>query len=201
MNVLSKTLLTGLTVSAVISLTGCQTMPMTGHTMNGNGYAEGHHGKMWHGHENMENLTDGQILKVLSTANNGEIMQATAAMPKLQNAQVRNYAQNMINGHTDNEQKGQALGSRLQLVPQVSNTSNKLQYDSNDIINQLNQSMSADKDYMMSQVKVHHKVLRTIDNQLLPNAKNPELRDMLVQTRAAVAMHLQMAEQINSMLR
>ena len=32
----------------------------------------------------------------------------------------------------------------------------------------------------------------------LPNAKNPELRNMLVETRSAVAMHLKMAEQIKS---
>ncbi len=51
---------------------------------------------------------------------------------------------------------------------------------------------------MMSQIMVHSKVLQTIDTQLLPNAKNPELRNMLVETRSAVAMHLKMAEQIKS---
>lgn len=79
------------------------------------------------------------------------------------------------------------------------NRSNALQNDSNMVVSKLNQSTTAvDKAYMKSQVMVHEKVLRTIDNQLIPNAKNPELQSMLVQTRSAVAMHLQMAKQMMS---
>ena len=49
---------------------------------------------------------------------------------------------------------------------------------------------------MTNQVEVHRKVLMTIEKQLIPNAKNAELKTMLAQTRTAVAKHLQMAEQI-----
>ena len=101
-----------------------------------------------------------------------------------------------------NEQKGQALAKRLGVVPQVSMTSNDLQKDSNTIVNQLNQSMApADRAYMMSQVAVHRKVLASIDQQLLPSASNAELKAMLQQTRNAVAVHLQMAEQLLSTVR
>ena len=95
---MNKLLLT-CAVAGVISLTGCQ-------NMNGN---MGHHGMGSHHMMNQfkhENLTDAQIVKVLSTANNGEISQAQAAMPKLQNAQVRSYAQKMIDEHTMNEHQG-----------------------------------------------------------------------------------------------
>ncbi len=57
-------------------------------------------------------------------------------------------------------------------------------------------SMTSDKDYMMSQVEVHRKALNTLDTQLIPNAKNAELKSMLTQTRTAVATHLKKAEQI-----
>jgi len=103
----------------------------------------------------------------------------------------------MINEHSANEKKGQALASRLKLTPQASNTSKALQNDSDQVVNKLNQSSSAtDKEYMTSQVEVHRKVLMTIDKHLIPNAKNAELKTMLAQTRTAVAKHLQMAEQI-----
>lgn len=49
---------------------------------------------------------------------------------------------------------------------------------------------------MMSQVKVHRKVLTIIDKQLIPNTKSSELKNMLVQTRDAVAKHLKVAEDI-----
>lgn len=49
---------------------------------------------------------------------------------------------------------------------------------------------------MSSQVDVYRKVLNTIEKQLIPNAKNAELKNMLTQTRTAVAKHLKMAEDI-----
>jgi putative membrane protein len=137
------------------------------------------------------------VIKVVSTANNGEIKQAKTALPKLKIDDVHKYAQLMINEHSANEKKGQALASRLKLTPQVSNTSKALQNDSDQVVNKLNQSSSAtDKEYMTNQVEVHRKVLMTIEKQLIPNAKNAELKTMLAQTRTAVAKHLQMAEQI-----
>lgn len=89
MKLLSKSVLGGVVLSSVIGLTACQNM-----SMNPNYTA--HNGKTMQGQQNVERLTDGQILKVLSTANMGEIMQANAALPKLQNPQVRSFAQGMI---------------------------------------------------------------------------------------------------------
>ena len=195
MKLLSKSVLGGVVLSSVIGLTACQsTSTNSNHTP--------HNGKTMHGQQNVERLTEGQILKVLSTANMGEIMQAKAALPKLQTPEVRNFAQGMIKQHSANEQKAQALGKRLQVVPQASHTSNALQADSNKIVTGISKANSAvDQDYIMSQIMVHTKVINAIDNQLLPNAKNSELRNMLVETRSAVASHLKVAEQINASMR
>ncbi|EPG3310494.1 DUF4142 domain-containing protein, partial [Acinetobacter baumannii] len=99
--------------------------------------------------------------------------------------------------HSANEKNAQALASRLQLISQTSNLSKSLQNDSDKIVSKLNQITSdTDKNYMMSQVKVHRKVLTIIDKQLIPNTKSSELKNMLVQTRDAVAKHLKAAEDI-----
>ncbi|MDW5349841.1 DUF4142 domain-containing protein, partial [Acinetobacter baumannii] len=77
------------------------------------------------------------------------------------------------------------------------NKAKSLQNDSDKIVSKLNQITSdTDKNYMMSQVKVHRKVLTIIDKQLIPNTKSSELKNMLVQTRDAVAKHLKAAEDI-----
>ncbi|MGE8539622.1 MAG: DUF4142 domain-containing protein [Acinetobacter sp.] len=146
--------------------------------------------------ESRVNLTDSQVIKVLSTANNGEIKQAKTALPKLKMDEVRKYAQMMINDHSANEKKGQALANRLNLTPQTSNISTALQNDSDKVVAKLTRSATPDKDYMMSQVEVHRKVVKMLDQQLIPNAKNVELKNMLTQTRTAVAAHLKKAEQI-----
>lgn len=143
-----------------------------------------------------QNLTESQVIKVVSTANNGEIKQARTVLPKLKTEEARKYAQMMINEHSANEKKGQTLASSLKLTPQVSGISTSLQKDSDNVVRKLSNSTIPDKDYMSSQVDVHRKVLNTIEKQLIPNAKNAELKNMLTQTRTAVAKHLKMAEDI-----
>ena len=143
-----------------------------------------------------QNLTESQVIKVVSTANNGEIKQARTVLPKLKTEEARKYAQMMINEHSANEKKGQTLASSLKLTPQVSGISTSLQKDSDNVVRKLSNSTTPDKDYMSSQVDVHRKVLNTIEKQLIPNAKNAELKNMLTQTRTAVAKHLKMAENI-----
>lgn len=143
-----------------------------------------------------QNLTESQVIKVVSTANNGEIKQARTILPKLKTEEARKYAQMMINEHSANEKKGQTLASSLKLTPQVSGISTSLQKDSDNVVRKLSNSSTPDKDYMSSQVDVHRKVLNTIEKQLIPNAKNAELKNMLTQTRTAVAKHLKMAEDI-----
>lgn len=143
-----------------------------------------------------QNLTESQVIKVVSTANNGEIKQARTVLPKLKTEEARKYAQMMINEHSANEKKGQTLASSLRLTPQVSGISTSLQKDSDNVVRKLSNSSTPDKDYMSSQVDVHRKVLNTIEKQLIPNAKNAELKNMLTQTRTAVAKHLKMAEDI-----
>lgn len=143
-----------------------------------------------------QNLTESQVIKVVSTANNGEIKQARTVLPKLKTEEARKYAQMMINEHSANEKKGQTLASSLKLTPQVSGISTSLQKDSDNVVRKLSNSSTPDKDYMSSQVDVHRKVLNTIEKQLIPNAKSAELKNMLTQTRTAVAKHLKMAEDI-----
>jgi len=49
---------------------------------------------------------------------------------------------------------------------------------------------------MENQVALHQYTLRTLDEHLIPAARNDELEALLVATRPAVAQHLQMAQQI-----
>lgn len=179
-------------VSGILSLTACQAMAMDRESTQ-----EGkNHLKL--PHANNEILTDNRIIKVLSTTNHGEIKQAKTALPKLKADDTRKYAQMMINEHSSNETKVQELASRLQLTPQVSHTSTSLQKNSDKIVSKLTKSSNTtiDKDYMMSQVKEHRKVLMLIDKQLIPNTNNSDLKSMLAQTRTTVAKHLQTAKQI-----
>lgn len=177
-------------VSGVLGFAASQTMAIDQQSAS---ESKTHSKAMQHAHQN---LTESQVIKVVSTANNGEIKQARTVLPKLKTEEARKYAQMMINEHSANEKKGQTLASSLKLTPQVSGISTSLQKDSDNVVRKLSNSSTPDKDYMSSQVDVHRKVLNTIEKQLIPNAKNAELKNMLTQTRTAVAKHLKMAENI-----
>lgn len=189
--ILTKKIISCIAISGVLSFSAFEIMAANPQTINDGK----NHSKILN--ENHENLTDNQIFKILSTANNGEIKQAKTALPKLKMDEAKKYAEMMIKEHSANEKNAQALASRLQLISQTSNLSKSLQNDSDKIVSKLNQITSdTDKNYMMSQVKVHRKVLTIIDKQLIPNTKSSELKNMLVQTRDAVAKHLKAAEDI-----
>ncbi|MCU4389394.1 DUF4142 domain-containing protein [Acinetobacter courvalinii] len=187
--ILTKKIISCIAVSSVLSFSAFESMAANPQTIND----EKNHSKILN--ENHENLTDSQIFKVLSTANNGEIKQAKTTLPKLKTDEAKKYAEMMINEHSANEKNAQALASRLKLNSQASNLSKSLQNDSDKIVSKLNQTTSdTDKNYIMSQVEGHRKVLTIIDKQLIPNTKSSELKNMLVQTREAVAKHLKAAE-------
>ncbi|XID74924.1 DUF4142 domain-containing protein [Alkanindiges sp. WGS2144] len=184
-----KKIATGVLLGAMVVVTGCSSM------------AEKTENMMSHLHKTQ--LNDAEIMSVLNTANMGEISQGQIALQKAQNVQVKNFAKKMVTEHTNNYQKGQALGSRLGITPQNNEVSTKLKKDSDDVVNKLNKTdiKDFDKEYIDSQIKVHKMVLKTIDDKLLPNAQNAELRTLLTQTRPTIAQHLQMAELIKNNLK
>jgi putative membrane protein len=55
-----------------------------------------------------------------------------------------------------------------------------------------------DRAYIANKVTYHQTVLDAIDNTLIPNAQNAELRALLEQTRPAVAAHLQHAQELQA---
>jgi len=57
-----------------------------------------------------------------------------------------------------------------------------------------------DKAYIDHEVAYHQQVLDAIDKVLVPNAKNEELKALIVKVRPAFEAHLQHAQQIQSKL-
>ena len=51
-----------------------------------------------------------------------------------------------------------------------------------------------DKAYVDGQVTDHEKVLQSVDTMLLPNAKDPGLKQLIEKARPSVKMHLEHAK-------
>lgn len=143
-------------------------------------------------------LSDAQIAQVTSAANTGEVAQANAALPKLTNPEAKQFATMMVEQHGAAQERAAAMLAEKGLTPAASPLSTELQEDSDEIIEEINTADrdEVDKVYMEAQVEVHEKVLKTIDEKLIPSATDPALQQELQTARTEVATHLQRAREI-----
>jgi putative membrane protein len=147
-------------------------------------------------------LSDGQIAKIVRTANNGEIEQARLAEKHSRNPEVRKFARMMIRQHTDVNSKLTRVSRNDKIEPKDSTPAAEIKQQGDQTLSSLKSLKGADFDraYVNAQVKAHRDVLDSIDQKLLPNAKDPQLHTMLQQTRPAVQTHLNHAVQLQAKL-
>lgn len=147
-------------------------------------------------------LSDGQILEVVHTANVGEIEQAKLALSKATDARVRGLARMMVQDHSQADKKGMVLAKKNGIERDTSPTNEVLQSDAEGATRSLKAGPATtfDLDYVNTQVHEHQAVLDTIDQKLIVSASNPDLKAYLVEVRAAVASHLQHAEDLQKVL-
>lgn len=145
-------------------------------------------------------LTDAEILQVTHTANEGEIAQAQLAQRRSKDPRVQKLAAMMVKDHSAADAKGMTVAKRESLVPTPSATSTSLERDANSATVMLRSQNGADfdKSYVDTQVKEHQAVLDMIDQKLLPNAQDAEVKIFLTEVRGKVAMHLQHAQDLQS---
>ena len=139
-------------------------------------------------------LSDAQIAAITEAANNAEIAQAKLAESKSKDAAVKQFAAMMISHHGAAKQKQ----AKLNLKPAESGVSTAMQVDADATLNALKADTGKDFDqaYITAQVTGHQKVLDTINDKLLPNVKNPDLKAYLEEIKPRVEDHLKQAKQL-----
>ncbi len=148
-------------------------------------------------------VSDAQILHIAKTANDADIEGGNLAKSKGQDEEVKAFANLMISDHTAANQAGMQAAQGGGITPQDNPTSQQLMADHQAATQRL-QSLSGaefDKAYIGHEVDVHQKVLSALDQTLIPNAQNPELKNVLTQVRATVEAHLTRARDIQGKLR
>jgi len=149
-----------------------------------------------------EPLTDEQIAAVADAANTGEIEQAKLAQKKAKNAQVKKLAAMILTHHTAIKQKMTKVLAKAKVTPATSPASTQLTEDGTKLLETLKTAEGADFDkaYVDAQVDEHKKVLETLDTQLIPNAKNADLKAELEDVRTKVEAHLKAAQDAQTAL-
>jgi putative membrane protein len=142
----------------------------------------------------VETLSDEQIAAITDVANTAEIAQAKLAEGKSKDAGVKRFAAMMIAHHGAAKQKQ----AKLKIKPAESSVSTGLQADAASTLDALktDKGKDFDKAYIAAQVDGHQKVLDTINDKLLPNVKNADLKAYLDEIKPRVEQHLKEAKQL-----
>ena len=144
--------------------------------------------------------TDAQIEKIVVTSNNVEIDMSKLAKDHAQNKDVKKLAEHMISDHEKWNKEADSLAKKIKTAPEESADSRAVEADGKRIMDRLSalQGNDFDKAYTEEGVKFHQGVLKAIDQKLLPNAKNGDLKKMLEKTRPKVQAHLDHENKVRS---
>lgn len=147
-------------------------------------------------------LSDAQIAHIAMTANSLDSAMGVMARPKATNPAVRAFAADMVRDHGNANAQAIALAARLNLTPAEHDDTRDMRSAAADKTRDLSDDRGADFDrnYIEHEKDMHENVLETLDDDLIPNADNAELRQLLTQARAVVASHLERARQLDSTL-
>lgn len=147
-------------------------------------------------------MSDENIAAVVLAANNADIENSRLAASRATDPEVKGFAERMMQDHTASNQKAQDLAARLNLTPQENQTSTGMKNAQESIRMSLQGRSGADFDraYVENEVALHQTVLDAIDQTLLPNAQNAELKQLLTETRPVIQGHLEHARQLQAKL-
>src|ERR1700681_2902736 len=147
-----------------------------------------------------QTINDAQIASIVVTANQVDIDAGKLAQSTSANAEVKKFAERMITDHTGVNKSAVDLVTKLKVTPQDNPTSQSLKSGGESNVANLKTLKGAafDKAYIDHEVVYHVQVLDAIDKTLIPNAKNEELKALLIKVRTAVGAHLDHAKMIQS---
>ena len=146
---------------------------------------------------------DAQIAAIVVVANSVDIDAGELAKSRSKNAEVKKFAQLMINDHGGVNKQAVELVTRLKVTPEENDTSRELKQGGDANIAKLKALKGAafDKAYVDNEVAYHQAVMDALDKTLIPSAKNDELKALLVKVRPAFVAHLAHAKHMQSSMK
>jgi putative membrane protein len=153
-------------------------------------------------------LTDANIAAIVVAANTIDVQNGQLALSKSQNAEVKTFASQMVTDHTSVNEKATELVVRLKVVrlkvtPKESEQSLALKAGAAATLARLESEtgVAFDHAYVDNEVAYHQAVIDMLDHALIPDARNKDLKALLVAVRPAFVAHLEHAQHIQASLR
>ncbi len=128
-------------------------------------------------------LNDPQIATIALTAHQIDIDRGKTALHS-KNAEVKQFAEQMVNDHSAGKKEVLALAAKLGVKPEASDVSKSLEADAKKAAARLKKEKGKafDKDYIDTEVGYHQAVIDAVKNVLIPGAQNAEVKMALQNT-------------------
>ncbi|MFZ1799393.1 MAG: DUF4142 domain-containing protein [Chitinophagaceae bacterium] len=143
-------------------------------------------------------LTDPEIASVAVTANQIDIEYAQIAMKKSTNADVLKFAENMAKDHQAVIDQAVALVTKLGVTPKDNATTKAFLAGAVKTKAMLNSKKGSafDKAYIDNEVAYHKAAINEVENVLIADATNSELKSLLQSALPLFKAHLAHAEMV-----
>lgn len=142
-------------------------------------------------------VSDANIAAMVLASNNTDISYARLVPSRADRQDVKQFAARMLTDHTGVNALVTELLAKLDLTPVDNIASLDMRdesADKRDMMRELS-GYAFDSTYIENEVSYHRKFLMSIDEIMLPRARNSDLKTLLTSVRPAVAAHLAHAEQ------
>lgn len=149
-------------------------------------------------------LTDAQIASIAVTANQADINYAKIAEQKATSPEVKEFAKMMATDHQSVIDQAVALVTKLNVTPDADNATTKSLMEGETTAKAKLEAAAKgpefDKAYVDNEVAYHTAVIDVVDNTLIPNAQNPELKKLLETASPVFKQHLEHAKKVQAAL-
>ncbi len=145
-------------------------------------------------------VTDPQIAAIVVAANAVDIKAGELAQSKTKNNKIKEFADTMVRDHTAVNKAAVGLVTKLGVTPEENDTSRSLTSGGEQTRERLGglSGKEFDTAYIDNEVTYHALVIKALDDTLIPNAQNAELKALLIKVRPSFVTHLQHAEQLKA---
>lgn len=143
-------------------------------------------------------LTDPEIASVAVTANQIDVDYALIAEKKSHNPDVLRFAKTMKDDHTAVIKMAVKLAKKLGVTPKTNSVTQSLLDGAKTMKKTLNSKSgnAFNKAYIDNEVAYHESVIGAVETVLIPQAKNAELKGLLVKVLPTLKAHLEHAKMV-----
>jgi predicted outer membrane protein len=142
--------------------------------------------------------TDAEVLAYMNAIDDTDIKAAATALKKNVRPEVKEYAKLIQKEHGDSKVKTMRLSTKIAVAPVETSPVGAMKSKNTDELAALVPLDGAqfEQGFAAEMVKNHQEALALIDNQLMNEAEDPQVRQNLAEARGHISYHLELAKKL-----